>query len=99
MVARPFRNAVYRSRYSRSIARPRSSIEGKREDRMRIFSAMASPLILLHGLGTGPSGWLPQLAAFPQAVAPPLADAEPLMDELAAPFDLCGLSLGALAAL
>jgi 3-oxoadipate enol-lactonase len=56
-------------------------------------------LVLLHGLGTGPSGWQPQLEAFPDAVAPRLDDAEATMDGLAAPFDLCGLSLGALVAL
>jgi 3-oxoadipate enol-lactonase len=56
-------------------------------------------LVLLHGLGTGPSGWQPQLEAFPNAIAPRLDDAEETMAGLAAPFDLCGLSLGALVAL
>jgi 3-oxoadipate enol-lactonase len=60
---------------------------------------MAPPLVLLHGLGTGPSGWSPQLEAFPSAVAPRLEDAAGTMDGLEAPFDLCGLSLGALVAL
>ena len=60
---------------------------------------MARPLVFLHGLGTGPSGWAPQLDAFPDAVAPRLDDAERTMDALDAPFDLCGLSLGALVAL
>jgi len=54
---------------------------------------------LLHGLGTGPSGWQPQLDAFPDAVAPRLADAGDALDATTAPFDLCGLSLGALIAL
>jgi 3-oxoadipate enol-lactonase len=57
------------------------------------------PLVLLHGLGTGPSGWSPQLEAFPQAVAPRLEDADETLARLDAPFDLCGLSLGALLAL
>jgi 3-oxoadipate enol-lactonase len=56
-------------------------------------------LVLLHGLGTGPSGWQPQLEAFPTAIAPRLDEAETTMDGLAPPFDLCGLSLGALVAL
>ncbi len=56
-------------------------------------------LVLLHGLGTGPSGWRPQLETFPNAVAPRLDDAHETMDGMAAPFDLCGLSLGALIAL
>jgi pimeloyl-ACP methyl ester carboxylesterase len=56
-------------------------------------------LVLLHGLGTGPSGWKPQLEAFPNAVAPKLDDADAAMDGLDEPFDLCGLSLGALVAL
>jgi 3-oxoadipate enol-lactonase len=57
------------------------------------------PLVLLHGLGTGPSGWSPQLEAFSHAVAPRLDGAEEAMDALTRPFDLCGLSLGALVAL
>ena len=56
-------------------------------------------LVLLHGLGTGPSGWRPQLEAFPNAVAPRLEDAEETLERTDAPFDLCGLSLGALVAL
>jgi 3-oxoadipate enol-lactonase len=57
------------------------------------------PLVLLHGLGTGPSGWQPQLEAFPNAIAPRLDDAEETLDGFEPPFDLCGLSLGALVAL
>lgn len=53
-------------------------------------------LVLLHGLGTGPSGWQPQLEAFPNAIAPRLEDADRVMEALEPPFDLCGLSLGAL---
>jgi len=60
---------------------------------------MAHPLVLLHGLGTGPSGWVSQLEAFPNALAPRLDEAEKTMDGIPAPFDLCGLSLGALVAL
>ncbi len=56
-------------------------------------------LVLLHGLGTGPSGWQPQLEASPTAVAPRLEDAEETLDRTVTPFDLCGLSLGALLAL
>jgi 3-oxoadipate enol-lactonase len=56
-------------------------------------------LVLLHGLGTGPSGWRPQLEAFPNAVAPRLDEAEETLERTEAPFDLCGLSLGALVAL
>jgi 3-oxoadipate enol-lactonase len=56
-------------------------------------------LVLLHGLGTGPSGWHPQLEAFPHAIAPRLANAAETLDGAVAPFDLCGLSLGALMAL
>jgi pimeloyl-ACP methyl ester carboxylesterase len=58
-----------------------------------------SPLVFLHGLGTGPSGWKPQLEAFPGAIAPRLEEAEETLGGLEAPFDLCGLSLGALVAL
>lgn len=58
-----------------------------------------STLVFLHGMGTGPSGWKPQLEAFPGAIAPRLEDAEETMGGLEAPFDLCGLSLGALVAL
>jgi 3-oxoadipate enol-lactonase len=60
---------------------------------------MARPLVFLHGLGTGPSGWAPQLEAFPNAVAPRLEDAQETMDGMETPFDVCGLSLGALVAL
>lgn len=60
---------------------------------------MARPLVLLHGLGTGPSGWRPQLDAFPSAIAPRLEVAQETLDRTEAPFDLCGLSLGALVAL
>jgi pimeloyl-ACP methyl ester carboxylesterase len=56
-------------------------------------------LVLLHGLGTGPGGWQPQLEAFPKAVAPRLEDADETLDRAETPFDLCGLSLGALLAL
>jgi 3-oxoadipate enol-lactonase len=65
----------------------------------RLHSARLRALVLLHGLGTGPSGWRPQLDAFPGALAPRLEDAEEAMDRLGGPFDLCGLSLGALVAL
>ena len=56
-------------------------------------------LVLLHGLGTGPSGWKPQLDAFPNALAPRLDDVDEALAGLDPPFDLCGLSLGALVAL
>jgi 3-oxoadipate enol-lactonase len=72
-----------------------------------------APLILLHGLGTGPGAWAPQLEAFGQerqVLAPDLVPAyargwaatvqevSRLVSE-SAPVDLCGLSLGGLAAL
>jgi 3-oxoadipate enol-lactonase len=60
------------------------------------------PLVLLHGLGTGPRGWAPQIEAFSptrDVVAPALDAAQAAMDELGPGFDLCGLSLGALVAL
>lgn len=56
-------------------------------------------LVLLHGLGTGPGGWQSQLEAFPNAVAPRLEDADETLNRTETPFDLCGLSLGALLAL
>ena len=72
-----------------------------------------APLVFLHGMGTGPSAWAPQLEALGR-------DCEVLVPDLAllyargltatvqevrrliaerAPVDLCGLSLGALTAL
>jgi len=72
----------------------------------------APPLVFLHGLGTGPSGWKPQLEAFGASravLAPALeldsafdfeAEARRVLGDLdAARIDLCGLSLGALVAL
>jgi pimeloyl-ACP methyl ester carboxylesterase len=72
----------------------------------------APPLVLLHGLGTGPEGWGPQLAAFGGArgvLTPALRldgdfsveeEAGRLLGELPdEPVDLCGLSLGSLVAL
>jgi len=69
-------------------------------------------LVLLHGLGTGPEAWRPQveaLSATRHVIAPPLAlspaftvesAAAQLWDSLdAEAVDLCGLSLGALVAL
>jgi 3-oxoadipate enol-lactonase len=69
-------------------------------------------LVLLHGLGTGPEAWRPQLDALgPErtVLAPRLRldggftierEAARLLVELPAePLDLCGLSLGALLAL
>jgi 3-oxoadipate enol-lactonase len=56
-------------------------------------------LVLLHGLGSGPSGWRPQIDAFPAAVAPRLDDAVAAMNRIEPSFDVCGLSLGALVAL
>jgi 3-oxoadipate enol-lactonase len=64
-------------------------------------------LVLLHGVGTGPGAWKPQLEAL-DAVAPDLVPTyrhglEAAVDEVAGivePDDvLCGLSLGALVAL
>ncbi len=71
------------------------------------------PLVLLHGLGTGPSGWQPQVDAFSASrtvVAPALrldagfdfgAEAKRVLGDVApgSEVDLCGLSLGALVAL
>jgi 3-oxoadipate enol-lactonase len=71
------------------------------------------PLVFLHGLGTGPGGWLPQVQAFSaerDVVTPAFRGSEPfsfegasrqLADELSdrGPVDMCGLSLGALVAL
>jgi 3-oxoadipate enol-lactonase len=65
----------------------------------RLHSRRLRALVLLHGLGSGPSGWQPQLQAFPNASAPRLERAEETMDRLEPPFDVCGLSLGALRAL
>jgi 3-oxoadipate enol-lactonase len=66
-------------------------------------------LVLLHGLGTGPSAWIPQIEAFGaerEVVAPLLAldldravrGVREIVDRDEA-VDLCGLSLGALVAL
>jgi len=71
---------------------------------------MARPLVFLHGLGTGPSGWKPQVAAFsetrevivPSLVGTDLAETTAALDELLwerDAVDLCGLSLGALVGL
>jgi 3-oxoadipate enol-lactonase len=69
------------------------------------------PLVLLHGLGTGPSGWTPQVEALSttrEVFAPRLIGPAPFSFETAAGsldelpvdrFDLCGLSLGALVGL
>jgi 3-oxoadipate enol-lactonase len=69
-------------------------------------------LVLLHGLGTGPEAWGPQVEAFGgvrEVHTPRLrldrrftvsGEAERLWDELPdRPVELCGLSLGALVAL
>jgi 3-oxoadipate enol-lactonase len=70
-------------------------------------------LVLLHGLGTGPSGWQPQVDAFSASrtvVTPALrldagfdfgAEARRVLADVApgSEVDLCGLSLGALVAL
>jgi 3-oxoadipate enol-lactonase len=69
-------------------------------------------LVLLHGLGTGPEAWRPQveaLSATREVIAPPLALDPGFTVEGAATqlwssvetdaVDLCGLSLGALVAL
>jgi pimeloyl-ACP methyl ester carboxylesterase len=63
---------------------------------------MLRPLVLLHGLGTGPGGWRPQVNAFSptrEVIVPPLATVEDVLDALEPDFDLCGLSLGALVGL
>jgi len=72
----------------------------------------APPLVLLHGLGTGPSGWQPQIDAFSpsRAVLTPAlrldsgfdfgAEARRVLEDVdGEKLDLCGLSLGALIAL
>lgn len=69
-------------------------------------------LVFLHGLGTGPEAWEPQVAALArggEAFAPRLQldggftierEADRILHELpTGPLDLCGLSLGALVAL
>jgi pimeloyl-ACP methyl ester carboxylesterase len=65
-------------------------------------------LVFLHGIGTGPEAWQPQVEAFAgerEVVAPDvpldLALAGAVLDELADTglLDLCGLSWGALVAL
>jgi 3-oxoadipate enol-lactonase len=80
---------------------------------MTLHSARLRPLVLLHGLGTGPSGWLPQVQAFSagrEVLTPSFRGAGPfsfdaasqqLADELwdRGPVDVCGLSLGALVGL
>jgi pimeloyl-ACP methyl ester carboxylesterase len=72
-----------------------------------------APLVFLHGIGTGPGAWAPQveaLAAGRDVLAPDLVPAysrgweatlQELSDLLGAGtrVDLCGLSLGGLAAL
>jgi 3-oxoadipate enol-lactonase len=69
-----------------------------------------TPLIFLHGIGTGPSAWKPQVEALsldrevvsPNLVGLPWLGAIEAIRELVAdraPVDLCGLSLGALLAL
>ena len=66
------------------------------------------PLVFLHGLGTGPEAWEPQRAHFAASrtvIAPrirEIADAAPAIDAVIAATgtaDVCGLSLGGLAAL
>jgi 3-oxoadipate enol-lactonase len=71
------------------------------------------PLLLLHGIGTGPGGWSPQAEALEsrrEVLVPDLVrayrrgwrEAVDAVSELVAaraPVDVCGLSLGALAAL
>lgn len=71
------------------------------------------PLVLLHGLGTGPSGWQAQVDAFSTSrtvVTPRLrldtgfdfgAEAKRVLADVGpgTTIDLCGLSLGALVAL
>lgn len=69
------------------------------------------PLVLLHGIGTGPAGWRPQVEALGGGVlAPDLVPAyrrgwHAAVEETSAlvaaraPVDVCGLSLGALLAL
>ena len=69
------------------------------------------PLVLLHGLGTGPEAWRPQVEALSstrEVLAPPLGlspgftvedAAARLWQSLDGEVDVCGLSLGALIAL
>lgn len=65
------------------------------------------PLVFLHGIGTGPEAWRPQVEAFGSsrevltpAVAPSLERASFELDALGlACADLCGLSWGSLVAL
>lgn len=65
------------------------------------------PLVFLHGIGTGPDAWRPQVEAFGSsrevlapAVAPSLERASSELDALGlACADLCGLSWGSLVAL
>jgi 3-oxoadipate enol-lactonase len=67
----------------------------------------APPLVFLHGIGTGPEAWQPQVEAFRSSrevftptVAPSLARASSELDSLGlARADLCGLSWGSLVAL
>jgi 3-oxoadipate enol-lactonase len=72
----------------------------------------AATLVFLHGLGTGPAGWQPQVDAFGRTrvvLTPRLRldrsftvrrEAERLSrDAGSEPVDICGLSLGALVAL
>jgi len=72
----------------------------------------APPLVLLHGLGTGPIGWKPQVDEFSPSrtvLTPALqlgpgfdlgAEAGRILDDVhEEKVDLCGLSLGALVAL
>ena len=72
----------------------------------------ATTLVLVHGLGTGPAGWQPQVEAFGptrRVLTPRLTldrsftvrrEAERLWRDVgSAPVDLCGLSLGALVVL
>jgi pimeloyl-ACP methyl ester carboxylesterase len=72
-----------------------------------------APLVFLHGIGTGPSGWVPQEKALGldwDVLAPDLVPAyargwDAAVQEVRrlvaerAPVDVCGLSLGGLAAL
>ncbi len=79
----------------------------------RLHSTLLRPLVLLHGLGTGPGGWEPQIEAFSstrEVLSPPLLGPEPFTFERATAaldsllweqdaVDVCGLSLGALVGL
>src|SRR5207253_9838461 len=76
-------------------------------------TSMTAPLVLLHGLGTGPEAWAPQVEAFSPdrtVLTPALEldrgftverEAARLWAELGGTgaVDLCGLSLGGLVAL